>query len=196
MELSSKKVFPLVSAVKDGISLLKLDKTKIQQVADNKSATLWGIVILVVPFVVNFLLSMIQTTMFWSIQFRILLIPTLTLIAGIFVMSLVAQIAFHAKGDHMAFFRVLAHASVAMWASVIPFVLSLVGVVDVYSIFNMINLAAGVWMLVVTYFLLQSYYKLNQQNTVVTLVIGIVAVFIIQSLLGRILIGAFYKYMY
>lgn len=196
MELSSNKALPLVSAVKDGISLLKLDKTKIQQVADNKSGTLWGIVILAVPLVVNFLLSMIQTTMFWSIQLKFLLIPTLTLVAGIFAMSLVAQIAFHSKGDHMAFFRVLAHASVAMWASIIPFILSLLGVLDVYSIYNLINLAAGVWMLVVTYFLLQSYYKLNQQNTVITLVVGVVAVSIIQSLLGRILIGAFYKYMY
>jgi len=69
------------------------------------------------------------------------------------------------------------------------------GVVDVMSIFNLINLAAGVWMLVVTYQVLMNYYKLNQQNAIVTIVLGIVGVFIINSILRRILLGPLYQYI-
>ena len=83
-----------------------------------------------------------------------------------------------------------------MWAGVIPFVLSLLGVVDVYSIFNLVNMIAGIWMLIVTYQVLIGYYKLNQQNAIITMVLGVVGAAIIQSILGRILIGKFYRLMY
>jgi hypothetical protein len=185
-----------VSAVMNGIEILKLNKAKMNEVAGKESATVWALVILFVPFVVNLILSALQTTMFLSLQIKFLIIPVLVVIATIFLMSVIAQQLFHAKGDHMAFFRVIAHAGVVMWAGVIPFVLSLLGVVDVYSIFNLVNMIAGIWMLIVTYQVLIGYYKLNQQNAIITMVLGVVGAAIIQSILGRILIGKFYRLMY
>ena len=192
----SMKDFPLVSAIKDGIAILKIDKAKMAEIAGRESATLWAFVILAVPFVLNVILSAIQTTMFISLQIKFLIIPLLSVVVVIFLMSIVAQSVFHAKGDHMAFFRVLAHAGIVMWASVVPFVLSLFGVVDVFSIFNLINLVAGLWMLFVTYHVLLNYYKLSQQNAIITIVLGIVGAAIVQSILGRVLIGKFYRLMY
>ncbi|MFA4891325.1 MAG: YIP1 family protein [Candidatus Gracilibacteria bacterium] len=182
--------------IKDGLEVLKLNKAKMSQVAGDNNATTWAFVILGVPFVVNIILVALQTTLFLSMQVKLLLIPLISIIAVIFLMSIVAQQLFHAKGSHMAFFRVVAYAGVAMWASVIPFILGFVGVADVYSIFNLINLFAGIWMLVVTYHVLIDYYKLNQQNAIITIVLGIVGAAILQNILGRILIGQFYSLMY
>jgi len=165
-------------------------------IAHDPKATVWGFAILAAPFVVNIFLAMLQTTMFLSLQVKFLLIPLVTIVGCIFLMSFVAQKVFHAKGDHMAFFRVIAHAGVVTWLTVIPFVLSLLGLGDVFSIFNLVNLVAGVWMLVVTYHLLLDYYKLNQQNAIITIVLGVVGAAIIQSVLGRLLIGKFYRLMY
>lgn len=191
-----KSAVPLVAAVKDGIAILKLDKSKMSQVAGDENATVWAFVILVVPFVVNVILSAIQTTLFFSLQVKFLLIPVLSVIAAIFLMSFIAQMVFHAKGDHLAFFRVIAHAGVVMWAGIIPFILSLFGFDGSYAVFNLINLVAGIWMLVVTYNVLISYYRLNQQNAIITIVLGAIGAGIIQSILGRVLVGRFYRLMY
>lgn len=174
---------------------MKLNKVKMAELAEKKETTVWAAIILAAPFVINLVLLLIRTTMFVSLQIKILLVPLLTTLAVIFLMSLVAQMLFHAKGDHIAFFRVLGHGSIIMVASIIPYILSILGVVDVMSIFNLINLAAGVWMLVVTYQVLMNYYKLNQQNAIVTIVLGIVGVFIINSILRRILLGPLYQYI-
>lgn len=194
--MNPKKDFPLIVAIKDGIAILKMDKAKMAEVAGKESATLWAFVILAVPFVVNVILSAVQTSMFLSLHIKFLIIPLLSVVAVIFLMSIVAQSVFHAKGDHMAFFRVLAHAGVLMWVAIVPFVLGIFGVVDVFSVFNLINLIAGVWMLVVTYNVLLNYYKLSQQNAIITIVIGVVGAGIVQSVLGRVLVGKFYRLMY
>lgn len=186
----------IFGVVKDGVSILKLDKVKMSQVAHDQKATVWAFVILGLPFVVNVILAALKTTLFLSLQVKFLLIPLATIVGAIFAMSFVAQKVFHAKGDHMAFFRVIAYAGVVTWLSVIPFVLSLLGLDDVFSIFNLVNFAAGIWMLVVTYHVLIDYYRLNQQNTVITIVLGIIGAAILQSVLGRVLIGKFYRLMY
>lgn len=183
--------------IKDGLEILKLNKAKMSQVAGDNNATVWAFVILGVPFVANIVFAALQTTLFLSMQIKLLLIPLISIVAVIFLMSIIAQQLFHAKGSHTAFFRVVAYAGIVTWVSVIPFILGLVGAtVDVYSIFNLINLAAGIWMLVVTYHILTDYYKLTQQNAIITIVLGIVGAAILQSILGRILIGQFYSLMY
>ncbi len=196
MTSHSKKISSLIDALKDGIAILKLDKTKVSQVAHDEKATVWAFVILVIPVLINIILAALQTTLFLSLQIKFLIIPLVTVFAVIFLMSFVAQQVFHARGDHMAFFRVLAHAGVVTWLTVIPFLLSLFGLVDVYSIFNLVSMIAGVWMLVVTYNVLQDYYKLDQQNAIITIVLGVVGAAIVQSILGRVLIGKFYRLMY
>ena len=182
--------------IQDGIDILKLNKAKMAHVAGDKDATMWAFVILAVPFVANVILALLQTTLFLSLQVKLLLVPLVSVVAVIFLMSFVAQKIFHAKGDHMAFFRVIAHAGLIMWVAIVPFVLGLLGVTDVYSIFNLVNLFAGAWMLVVTYHVLIDYYRLNQQNAIITIVLGVVGAAILQSLLGRILIGKYYRFMY
>jgi hypothetical protein len=191
-----KKLLPVVDVVKDGIEVLKLNKVQMSHIAHDPKATVWAFGILGLPFVVNILLAMLQTTMFMSLQVKFLLIPLVTMVGCIFLMSFVAQKMFHAKGDHMAFFRVIAYAGIVTWLSVIPFLLSLFGLGDVFSLFNLVNLVAGIWMLVVTYTFLIDYYKLNQQNAIITIVLGVIGAGILQSVLGRVLIGKFYRLMY
>ncbi|MBT3864414.1 hypothetical protein HOF67_00110 [Candidatus Peregrinibacteria bacterium] len=186
----------LISAIKDAVSVLKLDKSMISRVAADDSATLNAIFILALPFVVNVLLLALTGPMFLWLQIKILLIPIVALIGAIFSMSLVAQVLFKAKGDHLAFFRVLAYASIVSWLGVLPVLLGAFGMDSFYNLFNLVNLVLGVWILVVTYNVLTSYYRLNQQNAIITMIIGVVCAAILQSLLGELLIGRFYRVMY
>jgi hypothetical protein len=184
------------SIVMEAVEVLKLNKAAISKVAADEKMTVWAFVILLAPFVVNTLLGAIQSVQFFGLQMKIFLIPVLCMVGVIFLMSLVAQMAFKARGDHMAFFRVIGFAGIAGFASVIPVLLGTIGIADTYSFFNIVNGLAGIWMLVVTYNVLMSYYKLNQQNAIITIVVGIVAAMILQSLLGTLFIGRFYELMY
>lgn len=182
--------------VQDAIDVLKFNKSKMAKIAGDEKATVWAFVILGLPFVVNVLLVAFKTSLFLSLQIKLMLIPLISVFGSIFLMSLVAQAVFHAKGDHMAFFRVMGHAGLVMWLSVIPFILGLVGVSDVFSIFNLINLLAGIWMLAVAYHVLMDYYKLSQQNAIISIVLGVVGAVVLQSVFGRVLIGKYYQFMY
>lgn len=184
------------AVLKDAVEIVKLNKSTMEKVAGDKNLTVPAILILVAPFVVNLVLSAFQTTAFLGLQMRILLVPLLSYVAVIFLMSLAAQLIFKVKGDHFAFFRVLGFAGIVSWLSVIAFVLSIFGLSSVYNLFNLLNIAAAIWGFVVTYHILQTYYKLNQQNAIITIVIGVVGVFILNSILGNVLVGRFYGMMY
>lgn len=184
------------TATKEAIEVLKLNKDAMHKIALDEKATLMAFAILLAPFVINTVLGALQSTMFFGLQMKIFLIPVLVTIGTIFLMSLAAQLVFKARGDHMAFFRVLGFAGIVSWVSVVTVLLGVLGISNTYSLFNVLNLLVGIWVLVVAYHILMSYYKLNQQNAIITIVIGIVAALILQNLLGTIFIGRYYELMY
>lgn len=194
METLAKKDLPVISAVKDGISILKRDKAKVSEVFGKASATTWAIVILLIPFVVNTVISAITSAGYWSVMMRFYAIPMLSAAGGIFVVGLIAQYAFKAKADYMGNLRVLGYASIGMILTVVPVVL---GLFDVYfgDLYNIAGWLGYIGILSVAYTLLIDHYKFNQQNAVVTIIGTGIGFAILQEILGRILIGNWYAYM-
>jgi len=184
------------TAVKEAVEVLKLNKDAMHKIALDEKATLMAFAILLAPFVVNTLLGTFQGTMFFGLQMKVFLIPVLVTVGGIFLMSLAAQLIFQARGDHMAFFRVLGFASIIGVVSVVAVLLSVLGISSAYNLFSVVYYLVWIGVLVVSYSLLMSYYKLNQQNAIITVVIGIVAMYLLQNILGTIFIGRYYELMY
>lgn len=193
METLAKKGLPVISAVKDGIAILKRDKAVVAEVFGKKSATTWAIVILLAPFVINTAISIITSINYWSIMMRLYSVPTLAAVGGIFVVGLVTQYVFKVKPDYMGNFRVLGYASVGMLLTVVPVILGLLGVyVDLYNIAIWIGY---VGILSAAYNLAIEHYKLNQQNAIITIVATGIGFAILQEILGRTLVGGFYAFM-
>jgi len=193
METLAKRGLHVISAVKDGIAILKRDKTVVAEVFGKKSATTWAIVILLAPFVINTVISIITSISYWSIMMKFYMVPMLAAAGGIFVVGLITQYAFKVKADHMGNFRVLGYASIGMILTVVPVVLGLLGIyADFYSIASWVGY---VGILFAAYNLVIDHYKLNSQNAVITIVGTGIGIAILQEILGRALVGGFYAFM-
>jgi hypothetical protein len=194
----NSSVFGLKSQIFDAIEVVKLNKAKMAEVASRPSATKWGILILVLPALLNWIFSALTypsglLSVFQSYVFGAILIPVLSLVAMIFVISLVAEKFFGAKGAHVGFFRVLAYGSILLWISVIPYLLALLGLWFFGGLFGLVSLAAGIWLLVVSYHLLIEHHKLSKENAVFALIAGIVGYFVIAKILGSVLVGPYFS---
>jgi len=194
MDTLGEKDLPVISAARDGIAILKRDKAKVSEVFGKASATTWAIVILLIPFVVNTVISAITSAGYWSVMMRFYAIPMLSAAGGIFVVGLIAQYAFKAKADHMGNLRVLGYASIGMILTVVPVIL---GLLDVYvaDLYNIASWLGYVGILIAAYSLLIDHYKLNSQNAVVTIIGTGIGFAILQEIFGRILVGSFYAFM-
>lgn len=194
METLAKKGLPVISAVKDGVAILKRDKAVVAKVFGEKSATTWAIVILLAPFVVNTVISLITSIGYWNIQMRFYMVPMLAAAGGIFVVGFIAQYAFKVKADYMGNFRVLGYASVGMLLTVVPVVLGFLDVYfgDLYGIASWIGYAG---ILFAAYNLLIDHYRVNSQNAVITVIGTGIGFVILQEILGRMLVGGFYAFM-
>lgn len=191
----------MIEELKDAISILKLDKTKMSAVAGRRSATKWGIIMLAAPPVVNlFLSSFMFPSGFGAIFSRFLfwpmIVPVASLVVAIFAMSIIGEKVFRGGADHIGFFRVLSYASVFLWLSVLPFLFDAIDIFEVSGLYNLIWSVGVIWILVVAYHMLISHQKLSQRDAAISLFGGIVAYFIAQYILGRILVGRYYKFFY
>lgn len=191
----------MMKELQDGIEILKFKNPVIAEVASRPSAKKWGIIILAVPPIVNLILSsMLFPSGFGSLFSRFLfwpmVIPTLSLVAAIFVMSFGAERLFQSKHDHWAFFKVLSYASVFLWLSIVPFVLALTGLIDPSNLSDLVWLVGLIWIFAVAYHLFLDWGKLSQQNAIIVLVLGFVAFSLVQSILGKVLVGGYYRMMF
>lgn len=188
----------VLNEIREAVQVLKLNKSKMAEVAGRKEATRWGIIFLAVAPVVNIVLSaLIFPSGLGSIFSRYLLwpifIPFMSFVAMIFLMSLVAEKAFHGGKDHIGFFRIMAYASVSLWATVVPFLLMVLGIVDAYGLFRLIYLLAGAWILYLSFYALMEHHKLSKENAIFTVVAAIFIALIVESILGNVLVGGSYR---
>lgn len=191
----------MISQIKDAVKILKFDKAMMQDVAKRKSATKWGVVILLVPAVLNLILSAFSFPSGFGVIFsRFLLwpvfVPVMAIVGSAFLMSYVAERFYGSKGEHMGFFRTISYSSIILWLSIIPFLLAFLGVFDAFGLFNLIWVVGMVWIFAVAYHMLLSYHNLKQQDATVVLVVGVVGFFVLRGLLGRILVGGSYRMFY
>lgn len=191
----------MINEIKDGIKILKFDKPTMAAVAGRVSAKKWGFVMLAVPPVLNLILSSMMfpsgfSSIFSRFAFWPMIIPSLAIVGAIFAMSFSSEKMFESKHEHWAFFKVLAYASVFLWLSAVPFLLALSGVIDPSGLFDLIWLVGVVWIFAVAYHLFLEWGKLSQQNAIIVVGIGVVAYMVFQFILGRILIGDYYRMFY
>lgn len=191
----------MIKEIKDGIAILQLNKPVMAAVAARPSAKKWGFVILAVPPVVNLILSsMLFPSGFGAIFSRFLfwpmIIPTLSLVGAIFAMSYGAEKFFKTGHNHWAFFRVLAYSSIFLWLTIVPFLFGLLGILDPSGLYNLVSLVGVIWVFVVAYHLFLEWGKLSKQNAAIIVVGGFIAYLIFQLILGRILVGKYYRIFY
>ncbi len=192
---------PFMAEAKDAIEILKLDKAKMAQVAGNPAATKWGVFFLVVPAVVNLILSALTfPSGFGSIMSRYVLwpalIPVLSFIGGLYLIHVAATKLFKASGDFWGFFRIASYSYLIYWLTLIPALLMTVSFFAGGGLGELIKLVASLWTLVVAYHVMTDYYKLNQQNAVLALIIGVVAFVIVLYILGGALVGSSFRMYY
>ncbi len=174
--------------VMDAIEILKLNKTKMHEVAGREKATTVGIVFIVIPQIVSVILSAILLSRYFS-SWQFYLIPGLTSIISpfllIYAFHLAATQVFKAKGELFPFFRVMSYISVITVLTPVVTLLTFVSW-GLAGLAGLVSLVAGIWMLIVAYHLLQDMYKLTNQNTVLSMIIGIVAVAIVTGIVNAI----------
>jgi hypothetical protein len=190
--------FPLMAEAKDAIAILKLDKARMAAVAARPAATKWGVVFLVVPALINLILAAVSfPSGFGSILSRYVLwpvlIPVLSFLGGLYLIHVAATKLFKATGDFWGFFRIASYSYLIYWLTIIPALLMFVSFFGGGGLGALISLVASIWTLVVAYHVMTDYYKLNQQNAVLALIIGAVAFAIVGSILGGILVGSYYR---
>lgn len=191
----------MINEIKDGIEILKFNKPVMAAVANKTSAKKWGFIILAVPPVVNLILSsMLFPSGFGSLFSRFLfwpmVIPSLALVGAIFAMSYGAERIFDSKHGHWAFFKVLSYASVFLWLSAAPFVLALTGMIDPSGLFDLLWMVGVIWIFVVAYHLFLEWGKISSQNAIIVVVVGVLAYMLFQFILGRMLVGSYFRMMY
>lgn len=181
------------------VSVLKLDREAMSRVARDKSATLWGILILFGPPVVNLILASFTFSsgfgvMFSRVMFWPMFIPVVSIFCIIFLMSMVAVRFFGGKGDNIGFFRTVSYSAVVLWLSIVPYVLSIFGILDPMGLYNLIWLAGLIWIAVVSYHMLMEHHKLDSKDAGTVVAIGIIGYFLLRNILGRILVGNYYRW--
>lgn len=190
-----------LSNIKESIELLRLNKAVMVKLAEDKSASLNGIIIIAVPAVLNLVFSSLlfpsrfgaifQHFLFWS-----MLVPFLALVGSIFLVPFAAEKIFSIKADYLKFFRILSHAAIILWLSFIPFLIDFLGIFAAESFFNLFWFGGLAWICVVAYNVFSFRFHLNQQNSATLLAIFIVSYLLFQQILGRLLVGSYYGMFY
>lgn len=191
----------MVKELKDAFAILKQDKYKIAAVSSRDSATNFGIIFLAVPAVVNlFLSSLLYPSGFGAIFTRFvfwsMLIPLISLVGAIFMVSIVAEKFFRPSVSHLRVFRVMSYAGIFMWLTILPFLLDVLGLSLGFGLYNIIWMAGFILMLAAAYQLLSGEYKLQQKDIIICLASSFVAYFVLNYFLGSLLIGVGYRIFY
>lgn len=168
------------------LAILKLDKTMIKKVADNKKGGGTAALFLLIGTAVTPLAQMIFGVRLLNVTVRPDLVATLLsilsaligIVLGYFVMTIVANKLFKGKGTFAQFFRVMglvAGINVVMLLAVfVPGLGALLGVV------------VGIWGLVVGYTVLKTIFHLDNTNAILTIIVTVVAFFVINAILAAI----------
>lgn len=189
----------IITQIKNAVSILRLNKEKMLEVSQNKNATIWGIAFLVLPVIINLILMAVSFPSGFGVIFSRfmlwpMLVPVISIAGSVFLMSFLAEKFFKGVKDHLGFFRTVSYAGIALWASIIPFLLF--GILDQIGLFNLIMIAVGVWMLAVSYHMLLIQHKIKPNEAMIVIVGGVIGYLILTRILGLLLIGDSFRMWY
>ena len=187
-----------VSQLKRAVSIVKLDEKAMSEVSADTSALKWGLIFLLAPAVLNWLIISFQASsyfggMFSRFFFWPLFLPPLTMAITFYLMSLVAERFFHGKKDHLTFVRPILYASMPLVLTVVLFALSMLGIFKsafVFELWSIVWWITIVLMFVVAYKMLKNYHHLHKDDHITVMVIGVLGYFLIGKVLSSLFVGS------
>jgi len=172
----------------NAIEIIKLNEKKMHEVSISKTSATAAFLFILIGVVSMSLGSYLMIPSPWRASVGFLLISMLVSLVSVFVaifaIDFVASQFFKGKGDFGQLFRIMGH----MYVLMIPFVLLAVAP----SLYSLIGLVFGVWMIIVTYKAIAVVKKLNSTNIILTMIIVGVALAIIFGVLQYFGIGVGY----
>lgn len=173
-EMKSPGKFNMKDELKNAIDVVKLDAKAMHSVATRKTTAAAAILFIVLATVAMNLgiylqfmrFSFIKPSLGWLLINGIVYVVFTVLF--IFIYDIVATQIFKGKGNFGELFRVLGYGNFVMILAVIP----------------MLGVLAGLWYLVITYRALTLVKKLNPTNSVLTIIITVVAGLLLSMLLA------------
>jgi len=95
----------------------------------------------------------------------------------LYVTNMIAIQVFKGKGKFPSYFRVMGYAS-------------LINVIGFVTMVPFLSAIAGIWLLVINYKTLMSVHKLDSTNAILTIVLTVVAFFVLTYLVGMLGLNA------
>lgn len=196
-----KKAFFSLQDLRDAWDIVQLKKPKFEEVYGS-AGNIWpAVIILALPPFVNLFLSSLLfpsgfKSLFSAVVFWPMMIPLISLAGSILLLYYTLEKWFQFKVDLRGMFKVLSYGSVLLWASIIPFLLDLVGLFSVSVLFGAVWMLGIVWFFVVAYNFLMIHIKPSQRDLVISMVVIVVGYFLIQQILGKLLVGSYYRMFY
>lgn len=177
-------------AFKQFLEIIKLNKKAIESVAANVKGGASAAVFLVAGAIAVPLGSLIFGYKFLNVVYRPDIVPVLiqavlaVVMTGavIFVTTLVANKLFKGKGSFPEFFRVMGLAYGLN-------ILALLGMA-VSSLYPLIALVVGIWVLIIMFYSIQIVFKLDNTNTILTIIVTVVAFVVLSAVIASLGYGA------
>lgn len=193
--------FNMVNELRNAWEIVLLKRSRFSEVYNSGEKFLPALLILFLPPVLNLFLSSLMFpsgfgVIFSAVVFWPMIIPTFSLVACIFILFLVVDKWLAIELKWLGIFKLLAYASLPLWLSPVPFLLELLGVSSISVLFGAIWHFAVAWVFVVAYYFLRYQLKLSDRDLAISMVVTVLSYFVAQSILGRLLVGTYYRLFY
>jgi len=181
-EMQHPGKFDLKKEFMNAIEILKLNEKKMEEVANNKSATVPALIFIAVGIIAMNLGMYFMWPGWLRPEMSYLLISVVYnlvgAIVGIFAIDFVANQFFKGKGNFGQLLRVMGYTYISM----IPYIL----VAVVPTLTSIIGIVVGIWMLVVFFRMMGVIKKLSALNTLFTILIVGIALGIVMTIIARV----------
>jgi len=183
----------LGGAFKQFLEVIKLNKKAIEGVAGNKKGGAVAAIFLVAGSIAAPLAQLIFGVRFLNVVYRpdvvsILIQAAIAIVIAvlvIFITTIVANKLFKGKGSFADYFQVM---GLAYGLNVLMFLGPILP-----SLAPLISLVVGIWVLIISFYALQSIFKLDNTNAVLTIIVTIVAFFVLGAVVAALGFGAAYN---
>lgn len=167
----------LIEAAKEALNIALLKKDVMHKVASDKNATKPAYFIIIAAGLLGMLGQLIfgvKVPFFGTIRPSIgaalggAVMQIIGAVIGLYVVSFIAKSIFKGSAQHSEFFRVGAFGMIVMWLGILP----------------QISIISAIWGLVLIFVILKTIHKLTTGGTIGTLIVAMIAGFIISLVLS------------
>jgi hypothetical protein len=175
----------IINELKTALQIVLFRQNEIHAVAADKGKTKFAYGIIITGAVLSFLSQKLFLGSLLPTGSGLLmaLIQAVFMIGGIYLISFIAIKAFKGQGTYDGFFRAAAYASILSWVVILmPVAFWIFGLILGGGLISIITLILGIWSLALLFTLLKSVHKLTSANAAITIIILIIAGFVIGKL--------------